>query len=85
MSNIDLTSTWIVPNPGASPRGLLSGLALGAVRLVLFAQQRHSDRMRLHNMDDYLLKDMGLQRDKIGDALRKSAELPWGLLRRSGL
>lgn len=84
MSKINLASSRTVHNWGASPRGLLSNLALGAVRLVLFAQQRHSGRTRRQNMDDYMLKDMGLQRDQIGNILRQSAEVPWDLLRRSG-
>lgn len=84
MSNIDLASSRPVPNSGASPYGWLTDLALGAVRWFAFAQERHSGRTRLYNMDDYMLRDIGLQKDQIDDALRGSAGRPWDLIQRTG-
>jgi uncharacterized protein YjiS (DUF1127 family) len=35
-------------------------------------------------MDDYLLRDIGFQREQIDDALRSPARLPWDLIQRTG-
>jgi hypothetical protein len=84
MSNIDFAPSRPNLNPSASSRGRLSGLALRMVRWVSLAQQQHSDWIRLQNMDDYMLKDMGLQRDQIDDLLGGSATQRWRSTRRVG-
>jgi uncharacterized protein YjiS (DUF1127 family) len=83
MSSTDFASSAPVSRPSASQRGWLTGLALGAIRWALHAQQQHRDRTRIHNMDAHLLKDIGLHRDQIDDLLRGSATQRWRSTRRA--
>ena len=53
------------------------GQALEAlVRLLLAWQERADERLRLREMDDHMLKDIGVSR---ADALRESAKPFWRL------
>jgi uncharacterized protein YjiS (DUF1127 family) len=84
MSNSDFAPGRPVVGPSASARGWFTGLVIRLVRWVLSAQRQHTDSTRLHNMDDYMLKDIGLQRDQIDDLLRSSASLRWRSTRTAG-
>ena len=84
MTSINLAAYLPAPMPNASSRGWLKGLGLLAVRRALNAQQRHRDGTRLHGMDDHMLRDIGLRRDQIDDALRGSGTVQWPLIRTAG-
>jgi uncharacterized protein YjiS (DUF1127 family) len=84
MSSTDFAPSLPASRPSASQRGWLTGLALGTMRWALTAQQQHRDRTRLHNMDDYMLRDIGFQRDQIDDVLRSSPRFSWDLIQRTG-
>lgn len=83
MSNVDFAPSPPILKSSAPARGWLTGFALRMVHRASTAQQ-HSDWIRLHNMGDYLLKDVGLPRDHIGEALRSSAGQPWNPIQSAG-
>ncbi len=50
----------------------LSVLLTGLVKKIVGWNQRHALRRRLHELPDYLLKDIGIERDQIGAIVSRS-------------
>lgn len=62
--------------PGARffPRRSLAAAAVALVRLLLLWQERSNERLRLRELDDHMLKDLGISRSQ---AVRESEKPFW--------
>ncbi|SMF32534.1 Uncharacterized conserved protein YjiS, DUF1127 family [Tistlia consotensis] len=76
MASRTLPAGFAARRPGARfyPRISLADGLLGLVRLLLLWQERANERLRLREMDDHMLKDIGISRV---DALREGEKPFW--------
>ena len=70
MGNINVSPDQAAPSPSPLRGGGVANALRRTGRWFLSAQQQRTARMRLHEMDDHTLSDIGLLRDQIDDVFR---------------
>jgi uncharacterized protein YjiS (DUF1127 family) len=71
--NLNIAPDQAEPSPSPFRGGAISAVIRRTGRWFLSAQQQRTARLRLHELDDHTLSDIGLLRDQIDDVFRGAA------------